>query len=228
MARHGIYLVMGAAAAAAALALGAGACGGGSATIGPASGDDGGNNPGTDSGSPGDDSGTITDGGSNIDPDAGGDAGNAPDGGKCNAVANTATAIASTCISKIPTYAGGALVTGKYHLTSVEALGSTTFCTRTFVPTGFKETILLTVTGASASAESVLELAAGAPRNATTVFTTTATNTTPMQAQETCPNMVAAAGPVPYTSAAVAATQTLALLLPYGKAQAVYTYTKAP
>jgi hypothetical protein len=92
----------------------------------------------------GDDAGTeaITDGGANLDPDAGGDldASVPPDSGvildggirACNAT-TTAAAVNTTCASftKIP--AGGKLVGGTYDLVGVAVLAAPTFCSTSFV-----------------------------------------------------------------------------------------------
>jgi hypothetical protein len=182
--------------------------------------------PGTDAG---DDGGDITDGGSNFDPDAGDDGG-LPDGGKCNTLDNNAAAITSTCVSKRPILAGGALVAGKYFLTAVRDLGTKPFCTTTFIPTGFKETLDLTVSGTTATAETVTAIGGvAAGRHATTTFTTNAGNISPMQGQQTCP-VVGAGGLVPYEVTIPAATGkvTLVVILPYGKGEAIYTYEKQP
>jgi hypothetical protein len=169
----------------------------------------------------------ITDGGSNFDPDAGDDGG-LPDGGKCNTVDDTATAITSTCVSKRPILGGGALVSGTYFLIAVRDLGTVGFCASTFVPTGFKETLVLAVAGATATADTAGTVATLGTRRTTTTFTTNAANTSPMTGQETCP-VVGAGGPVPYASVLTpAGKQNLVMILPYGKGEAVYTFEKQP
>src|SRR5262249_48651687 len=96
----------------------------------------------------------------------------------------------------------------------------------TFLPTGFKERIELTVSAANATAETVTELAAGGGARRKTVTLTT-TGSSPMTAAETCPNP-SAPGAVPYISGVLGGVQTLAMILPYGKGEAVYTYRKQP
>jgi len=167
---------------------------------------------------------TISDGGSNIDPDAGigDDAG--IDGGPCNTVANTATPVTSTCVSFAPVLGGGTLVAGTYFLTHVAALAPQNFCQTKFVPTGFKETIDLTVAAGVGTAETVTTIGGGATRHRTTTLTPAATDKSPLQAASVCP--VGAPASVPYATNLVAGKQELVMRLPYGKGEALYRYEK--
>jgi len=205
------------------------ACGG-SSTGAAIPGDDGGNaeaTTGTD-GAGGTDGGdnTITDGGSNIDPDGGTNVDDAGlDAGRCNAIDNAGAAVTSTCTSVPPTPTGGALVAGKYNLVSVTDLGSVGFCKSTFIPIGFRGSIDLTVTGTTATMETVTDIAPSTRERRTLSLTTTATNTSPLTAAETCPT-TGAPGNVFYSSSVQGGKQTLALVLPYGKGTALYTYAQ--
>ncbi len=167
----------------------------------------------------------ITDGGSNIDPDAGSDDGGL-DGGPCNTLMNTAPAISSACVSFAPVLGGGALVAGTYFLTQVDALAPQTFCQTKFVPTGFKETLELTVDGAGVgTAETVTTIAAGGTRHRTSTLTPSGTNKSPLQAAPICP--VETPTTTPYASAMINGKQELVLRLPYGKnGEALYRFVK--
>jgi hypothetical protein len=205
------------------------ACGGDSSPIGPG-GDAGGDTStgpetGGDTGA-GDDAGEVTDGGANLDPDAdlgGDDAG--PDGAPCNGVANEAPAVASSCISLVPAPEGGAIVAGTYYLTAVAVIGSRKFCKDTFLPVGFRETMIVTVdsTG-NATGEIAAQVAGGILRHSTVTFKPTPTNQTPAKTQSICPPKPDV-GDVPYTSrVAVTGKQVLSVLLPYGLGFAIYRY----
>ena len=178
--------------------------------------------PPADAGSDGE---AITDGGSNIDPDAGSDDGGL-DGGPCNTLANTAPAISSACASFAPVLGGGALVAGTYFLTQVDALGPQTFCQTKFVPTGFKETLELTVDAAGVgTAETVTTIGGGGTRHRTSTLTPSATDKSPLQAASICP--VETPTTAPYASAMINAKQELVLRLPYGKnGEALYRFVK--
>jgi hypothetical protein len=205
-------------------------------------GDQTGIGPGTDAGSEAslegsteagdahdDAAGEITDGGANLDPDAeigGDDAG--PDGAPCNVIPNEAPAVASSCISLVPPFQGGALVAGTYYLTAVSAIGSRMFCKNTFLPIGFRETMIVTVdaTG-TATAEVASQVAGGVLRHSTVTFKPTPTNATPAKGQSVCPPKPA--GDVPYTSMprpAAPAKQLLSIILPYGAGFAIYRFEK--
>jgi hypothetical protein len=166
----------------------------------------------------------ITDGGSNIDPDAGDDLDAGPDGGPCNTVTNDAPAITSVCASVAPVLGGGPLVPGRYFLTHVAALGTSSFCQSKFVPTGFKETLVLTVSAGVGIAETHTVIGNGGSRHRTTMLTPAATNKSPLEADPTCP--VAAGAAVPYASAVVAGKQELVLRLAYGTGEALYWFEK--
>lgn len=167
---------------------------------------------------------TISDGGSNIDPDAGTTDDAGVDGGPCNALANTATPITSTCVSFAPVLGGGALVAGTYFLTHVAALAKPTFCQTMFVPTGFKETLDLTVAAGVGTAETATNLAGGGTRHRTSTLTPTPADKSPLAAASTCP--AAAPTSAPYASTLVNGKQELVLRLPYGKGEALYRYAK--
>jgi len=166
---------------------------------------------------------TIADGGSNIDPDAGSDDAGI-DGGPCNALANTAPPITSTCVSFAPVLGGGTLVAGTYFLTRVAALAPQTFCQTKFVPTGFKETLELTVAAGVGTAETVTTVAGGATRHRTSTLTPAPADKSPLEAAPTCP--AGAPAPVPYASTLTNAKQELVMRLPYGKGEALYRYEK--
>jgi hypothetical protein len=168
---------------------------------------------------------TITDGGSNIDPDAGDDDAGV-DGGPCNAVANTATAITSVCVSVAPALGGGTLVAGTYFLTHVAALAPQNFCQMKFVPTGLKETADLTVSAAGVgTVETVTTIAGGGTRHRTATLTPAPTDKSPLAAAPVCPTGTTTS--VQYASNLVNAKQELVMRLPYGKSgEALYRYTK--
>ena len=166
----------------------------------------------------------IGDGGSNIDPDAGDDDAGT-DAGPCNTLANTAPPIASACVSVAPVLGGGALVAGTYFLTHVGALATPNFCQTKFVPTGFKETVDLTVAATGVgTAEAHTNIASGGSRHRTTTLTPAAGAKSPLQAAPVCP--AGEPSPVPYATALVNAKQELVLRLPYGKGEALYRYEK--
>ena len=175
----------------------------------------------------GDDAGgeEITDGGSNFDPDAGDDGG-LPDGGSCNAIVNDAQPVVSTCISLLPKLNGGALVAGTYHLTGVAALGTATFCQTQFVPTGFKETVEMTVAGGVGTLQSVVEIAGFPPRHRTSTLAPGPGDTSPAKGQPTCPTL-GAEGNLAYASRlSPGGKQVVVALLPYGKGLAIYRFEK--
>lgn len=213
------------------LALGASAlasaCGNESAVIGD--GDAGSSDTGApldDAGAPLDDGGEeITDGGSNIDPDGGPADAGLPDGGACNAVINDAPAVVSTCISVLPAFTGGALVAGKYWLTGVAALGSPAFCKSSFVPTGIKETVEMTLSGATATMNVAFEVGGFPTYHRTSTLTPGANDSSPAAGEATCPP--GGAGPVRYTSRVNSNGKQIVLaLLPYGKGAAIYRFEK--
>lgn len=181
--------------------------------------------PGTlDAGTDGE---AVTEGGSNIDPDAA-----AEDAGACAAnltLVNDAPARQSDCISAVPAFPGGAIVTGKYHLMEIHALAPRTFCEKQFVTVGFRETVQIDAADASGTfaSETVLQLADGVLRRSAAVFTPGPGNTSPMQLDPTCPDKPAAS--VRYASfVRQSGRQALALLLPYGQGFAVYVLEKVP
>lgn len=166
---------------------------------------------------------TIADGGSNIDPDAGTDDAGL-DGGPCNTLANGAAPVTSTCVSFAPILGGGALVAGSYFLTHVAALAAPNFCQTKFVPTGFKETLELTVAGGVGTVETATSLAGGGTRHRTSTLTPAAGDKSPLEAAPTCPpGAPTSAG---YASALVNGKQELVLRLPYGKGEALYRFEK--
>jgi hypothetical protein len=166
----------------------------------------------------------IADGGSNIDPDAGGDDAGT-DAGPCNTLANTAPPIASACVSVVPVLGGGTLVAGTYFLTQVGALATPNFCQTKFVPTGFKETLELTVSASGVgTAETHTNVAGGGSRHRTTTLTPAAGAKSPLEVTPICP--AGAPSPVPYATALANAKQELVLRLPYGKGEALYRYEK--
>lgn len=167
---------------------------------------------------------TIADGGSNIDPDASNDDAGV-DGGPCNALTNTAPAITSTCVSFAPILGGGKLVAGTYFLTRVAALAPQTFCQTKFVPTGFKETLDLTVSAAGVgTAETATNIAGGGSRHRTATLTPAPADKSPLAAAPVCP--AGAPASVQYASNLVNAKQELVMRLPYGKGEALYRYEK--
>ena len=166
----------------------------------------------------------IADGGSNIDPDAGNDDAGT-DAGPCNTLANTAPPISSVCVSLAPVLGGGALVAGTYFLTHVAALAPANFCQTKFVPTGFKETLDLTVSATGVgTAETHTNIAGGGSRHRTTTLTPAPGAKSPLQAAPVCP--AGAPAPVPYATNLVNAKQELVMRLPYGKGEALYRYEK--
>lgn len=166
---------------------------------------------------------TIGDGGSNIDPDAGTDDAGL-DGGPCNALDNTAAPVTSTCASFAPILGGGTLVAGTYFLTHVTALAAANFCQTKFVPTGFKETLALTVAAGVGTAETATSLAGGGTRHHTSTLTPAPGDKSPLEAAPTCPpGAPTSAG---YASALVNGKQELVLRLAYGKGEALYRFEK--
>ena len=182
----------------------------------------------SDEAGPGDDAGQpVTDGGDNIDPDAG-DLGDAslPDGGACNTLDNTAPAITSDCASLIPILGGGTIQPGTYFLTSVTDLGTPSFCKNNFVPEGFKETMAITVDTAIDGgfvAQTVTKLATGPnrPRTETIVPTQGTTHAT---ITGVCP--VTASANTEYGVGQKDGKPALRMILPYGRGQAVYVFEK--
>jgi hypothetical protein len=146
------------------------------------------------------------------------------DGGPCNALANTAPAITSACVSFAPVLGGGTLVAGTYFLTRVAALAPPTFCQTKFVPTGFKETLDLTVAGGVGTAETATNLAGGGTRHRTTTLAPAPADKSPLAAASVCP--AGAPTSVPYASNLVNGKQELVMRLPYGKGEALYRYEK--
>jgi hypothetical protein len=171
------------------------------------------------------DSGLITDGGSNIDPDAGDEDDAGPDASLCNAVVNGAAAINSTCTSNPFAFAGHALVAGTYHLTTVTALGSPTFCQNQFVPISFKGTMELTVTGNIATAQTAIKIGTNNTRHRTWKLDPGEANASPLTETQTCPSGDAAK--VDYqTGLGTGGIQVLTLRRPYGNGYALYRYAK--
>jgi hypothetical protein len=168
----------------------------------------------------------LDDGGPAPMPDlstSGDDAG--PDGGPCNTVVNLAPAVTSTCVSALPTFAGGPLVAGTYHLVAVTAIASKAQCGR-FTPVTFRETLDLTVdpTGVG-TAETVTRIATTGAKHRTTKLAPGASNSSPLTATPICPADVA--GSVRYGSALTpAAKQELVVVLPYGVGTGVYHFEK--
>jgi hypothetical protein len=189
--------------------------------------------PGDEGGLPTDEAGTadaeadaeeITDGGSNIDLDATDDAG---DAAPCNAVANEATAINSSCISAIPPLPGGALVAGKYYLTAVSALGSRPFCQNLFQPVSFKETMVLTVdANGTGTADAILQLATQAPRTTTSTIDPGPGDTSPAMGAGVCPPR--GMGNLRYFSGVRNNVQVLAITGAYGQGAAIYRFERQP
>lgn len=176
-------------------------------------------------GEPGDGGEVISDGGSNIDPDAGEGLDAGPDGGACNMLANDAPPITSACVSAAPVLGGGALVGGTYFLTKVSVLATPNFCSMKFVPTGFKETLSLTVDAQGVgTADTHTSIGGGGARRRTTTLTPSGANQSPLQAASTCPAQPAVA--VPYLSLVVAGKQELVMRLPYGTGEGLYRFEK--
>jgi len=181
-------------------------------------GDEGSTPPPADAGADGE---VITDGGGNVDPDAGDEA----DAAVCNAVANDAPAIMSTCASLAPALGGGALVAGTYHLTDVVALAPAAFCQNAFQPVSFKQTIALTVGGDGVGTANVASQVAAQPtRTRTSTLDPGANDSSPMVATPTCPP--ASGGPVEYFSGLRNQKQVIVMRLAYGQAQALYRFEK--
>ncbi|AKU99018.1 hypothetical protein AKJ09_05682 [Labilithrix luteola] len=208
-------------------------CGGSEASVTPASTNNASNDGGDEDGSPtsgdasSDDGGeAVTDGGSNIDPDAGDPSDDAgTDGGPCNTLANEGQAVTSTCASVRPPTHGGALVGGTYLLESVVALGAPNFCQNQFLPTGFRETLALTVDGAGVgTVQTVARIANTGTHHRTFTLAPGAGGTSPASNTGTCP--VSAAAPLPYNSETRLNKQVLELLQPYGKSLAIYRFVK--
>jgi hypothetical protein len=148
-----------------------------------------------------------------------------PDAGSCNVVVNVAPAIVSACISTIPNLGGGALVAGTYHLVNVNALGSALFCQNRFIPTGFKETLVLTVDGAGVGkAETISQIAGRVARSRTTTFDPGQNDTSPMTSTQTCPPR--AGTMVQYASHLRNNKQVLRMRLPYGQDEAIFVFEK--
>jgi hypothetical protein len=204
------------------------ACGGATGAVADTPAAEGGAADGDTDGGPTVDAATdgeiITDGGSNIDPDAG-DLDGGPDAAPCNTLSNDAPAITSKCLSVVAPLKGGALVAGKYFLVEVNALAAATFCQKSFVATGFKETLQLTVSGTGVgTAETHTSVATSGSRRSTSTLTPLPMNRSPLGATPTCP--AAASSPVAYESAIVNGKQELVLRLPYGKAEALYRFER--
>lgn len=207
------------------------ACGGssegvdGSSSGGPDGSTAGDATPGTDDASPGttadagDAGEAVTDGGANLDPDAG-EPPTLPDGGKCNELANTAKAVVSTCASLAPILGGGTVVPGTYELASVVALATPNFCANQFVPAGIKQTLAVTASGNAFSYESVVEIGGTGARHRDGTLTPNGQNK--LQLAQTCPIASAAEGT--YATGVVAGKQRLVIRQAYGRGEALYTY----
>jgi hypothetical protein len=166
----------------------------------------------------------IGDGGSNIDPDAGDDDAGT-DAGPCNTLANTAPPIASACVSFAPVLGGGPLVAGTYFLTHVAALATPSFCQMKFVPTGFKETLDLTVSATGVgTAETHTNIAGGGSRHRTATLTPAPADQSPLAAAPVCPPGASAS--VQYASIMANGKQELVMRLAYGKGEALYRFQK--
>ncbi|MEA2748383.1 MAG: hypothetical protein QOI41_2526 [Myxococcales bacterium] len=200
---------------------------GDSTTSEAGTGDETGSTTGGDATAPDDaaaDGEVIADGGSNIDPDAGDDDAGT-DAGPCNTLANTAPAISSVCVSFAPVLGGGKLVAGTYFLTHVAALATPSFCQTKFVPTGFKETLDLTVSATGVgTAETHTNVGGGGSRHRTSTLTPAPADKSPLEAAPTCPP--SAATSAPYASAVNNGKQELVLRLAYGKGEALYRFEK--
>jgi hypothetical protein len=179
----------------------------------------------SDSGGASDDGGEeITDGGINIDPDAGDedDAAAAP----CNMLlADAAPRVLSKCSSQIPGFAGGELVAGTYFLRQVEDLGSATFCRSQFTPVPLEEQLVLTVDSAGVGVAQTSTIVANRRQKTTTLTLAPPDASSPLALTRTCPDN--GTNQVPYTSAVRNAKQVLILELAYGQGgRALYHYEK--
>lgn len=206
------------------------ACGGASDTDevgapgvdGSAGGDGAAEAAATDDASPGDAGEiAITDGGSNLDPDAG-EPPLLPDGGTCNTLANTASPVVSKCASASPVLGGGTIAAGTYALVSVVALAPAQFCSQQFVPTGFKQTLVLAAGGDGFDAKTVVEVGGQAPRHRDQHWSTTNGR---LAITQSCPG--AGAVEAAYLATVTNGKPTIVARLPYGKGEALYTY-RAP
>lgn len=160
----------------------------------------------------------IGDGGANLDPDAGADT-PLPDGGKCNELANSAKAVVSTCTSSAPVLGGGNVVTGTYTLTSVTALGTSSFCSTQFVATGIKQTFQVAATATGFEGQTVTEIGGGGARRRSQTITAQGAQLTLAQTCSDAETVTAR-----YASGLVKGKQRLVLRLPYGKGEALYVY----
>jgi hypothetical protein len=183
------------------------------------------NDTGSSSSDAGIDGEAITDGGGNIDPDAGEDDAGL-DAAICNAVTNDAPAVDSECISVAPIFPGGALVAGKYYLTAVKLHAPPNFCQNAFQKASFKQTMELTVDGNGVGTANVIAQVANGPgRTRTTTLDPPANNGSPLVATPTCPPRNG--GNVVYFSGLRNAKQTLIIRGAYGQnAVADYQYEK--
>lgn len=180
----------------------------------------------TDGGSEDDGGETITDGGTNIDPDAGDDDAG-PDAAVCNALlADAAPIVTSKCSSQIPAFAGGDLVAGTYFLKQVEDLGPINFCKNQFTPVDFEEQLVLTVDGTgTGTAQTATIIGKRKERTATLTLDPPDAATSPLALTTTCPGN--GAGKVRYTSALRNQKQVLVLELAYGQGgRALYHFEK--
>jgi hypothetical protein len=187
---------------------------------------------------------TITEGGANLDPDAGEedldasippDAGVVLDGGAiaCNATALTAAAVNTTCATFITVPSGGALVAGTYQLKGITVLGSSSFCSGTFVPSPTKGALVLTVAGGVGTAQraTIFGTTQTSPTRRSETLTPGGGNGTPLTLTTSCPSNIAQRS-VPYSSYASSTgggrpVQHLVLRLPYGRTgEALYSYEK--
>jgi hypothetical protein len=165
--------------------------------------------------------GATLEGGSNIDLEAG----VLPDAGKCNDIDQRGALVTSTCSSTAPTLSGGKLVAGTYRLTAVTALGGLAFCRNQFVPTAFRETLVLSNGPATFTADVVLDVADLPRQRTTSALTPFPGNTSPLTAREICPESKTATG-VAYESQTEGEKTHLTLLLPYGRGVGVYRFER--
>lgn len=168
----------------------------------------------------GEDSGVITDGGANLDPDAADE----DDAGPCHTLTNSARAQASTCSSQIPAFVGGALVAGKYHLVNIAALGSPSFCGNQFRSVTLTQTMDLVVDGAGVGTAQLITSTGDRPPKTSTLLLDPPDAGSPLSRSALCPPR--GAGRTAYSSLERNGKQLLVLELGYGQGQALYRYEK--
>jgi hypothetical protein len=186
----------------------------------------------------GGDAGEITADGDLPDLDLDGGAGDGDGGidagGACAALTSGAY-VDSSCSSKLAVYAGGALTTTTYDLTSVQALGSVAYCATTFKVLEHKGALVATAASPTTARFQFLEQyreKTNIPIKSVVtvrhdVDVAAAGNALTFTPVASCPGAKAPPAGATYTvPVSKGGKKLLTLVLPYGKGTAVYRFTE--